>query len=74
MSINTNPNGYDCNELIDGDYLLADDAAWFTVKDFSIRIRGTDEGVVVDVYVLNCELEGVIATTCAFDNECEVKP
>ena len=72
MSIDTNPNGHDRNELIDGDYFLADDAAWFTVKDFSIRIHGTDEGVVVDIYALGHEDEDVIATTYAFDNECEV--
>ncbi len=34
--------------LRDGDYVLIDGAAWFTVGKFSIRIHQTDEGVVVD--------------------------
>ena len=59
------------NELVDGDYFLADDAAWFTVKDFSVRIQGTDEGVVVDIYELGRENDDPIASTYAFDNECE---
>ena len=67
--MNINPNGHDCNELVDGDYYLADDAAWFTVKDFSIRINGTDEGVVVGIYKLGCEHDGSIASTYALDNE-----
>ena len=67
--MNTNPNGYECNELVDGDYLLADDAAWFTVKDFSVRIKGTDEGVVVDIYELGREDDDPIASTYALDNE-----
>lgn len=66
--MNTNPNG-DSNELVDGDYLLADDAAWFTVKDFSVRIKGTDEGVVVYIYELGREGDDPIASTDAFDNK-----
>ncbi len=72
MSIDTNPNGHDPNELRDEQYFLADDGGWFIVKDFNIRILSTDEGVIVDVHVLDREDEGVIATTYAFDNECEV--
>lgn len=59
------------NELVDGEYFLADDAAWFIVKDFNIRIQGTDEGVVVDIYELDCEDDDPIASTYAFDNERE---
>jgi hypothetical protein len=71
MSIDTDPNGHDCNELVYGEYLLADDAVWLIVKDFSIHIHGTDEGIVVDVYALGNEDEDAIATTYAPDNECE---
>lgn len=67
--MNTNPNGHECNELVDGDYLLADDAAWFTVKDFSVRIQSTDEGVVVDIYKLYCEDDDPIASAYASDDE-----
>ena len=59
------------NELVDGDYFLADDAAWFTVKDFSVRIQGTEEGVVVKIYELGRENDDPIASTYALDNECE---
>ena len=67
--MNTNPNGHECNELVDGDYFLADDAAWFTVKDFSVRIQGTEEGVVVKIYELGRENDDPIASTYAPDNE-----
>ena len=67
--MNTNPNGHECNELVDGDYFLADDAAWFTVKDFSVRIKGTDEGAFVDIYKLGRENDDPIASTYAPDNE-----
>lgn len=60
------------NALTDGDYILTDNAAWLTVKNFSIRIQGTDEGVVVDVYALGHENDDTIASTYAFDTDCEV--
>jgi len=60
------------NALTDGNYTLTDNAAWLTVKDFSIRIQGTDEGVVVDVYPLGHENVDLIASTYAFDTDCEV--
>ena len=34
-------------QLVDGDYVLAEGAAWFTVKGFSIRIHSTDEDKVM---------------------------
>ena len=61
------------NALTDGDYTLTDNAAWFTAKGFSIRIQGTDEGVVVDVYPLGHESDGPIASTYAFDTDCNVE-
>ena len=67
--MDTNPNGHDCNELVDGDYFLADDAAWFTVEDFSIRIKGTDGGVAVNIYKLGHEDDDPIASTYALDME-----
>ena len=59
------------NELHDKDYTLVDEGMWLTVKGFSIRIHATDEGVVVDIYANGREDEDVLATTYAFDNECE---
>jgi len=59
------------NELVDGDYLLADRAAWFTVDDFSIRIYTVDEGVFVDIYKFGYENRDAIAGTYAFYSELE---
>lgn len=53
----------------DGDYVLADGAAWLEVKNFAIRVYSTDEGVVVDVYKNGDEINGVIASAYAFDQE-----
>ena len=55
--------------LIDSDYVLAEGAAWFSIKDFSIRIHSTDEGVVVDIYKADDEMNEPIASTYAFDSE-----
>jgi len=55
----------------DGDYLLTEGSAWFTVKNFSIRIHSTDEGVVADIYKLGEEDCNTIASTYAFDDETE---
>ncbi len=68
MNENTSPNS---NELIDGDYILVDEAAWLTVKNFSIRIHSTDEGVIADIYKKGHENEDTIAATYAFDAEVE---
>ena len=57
--------------LIDGDYVLTDGAAWFKVKNFSIRIQSTDEGVVVDLYPYQREMEEPVASCWALDSEVE---
>jgi hypothetical protein len=56
--------------LIDSDYKLTEGAAWFTVKNFAIRIHSTDEGVIVDIFK-NGDYNDTIATTYAFDHETE---
>lgn len=58
-------------ELKDGDYTLVDGNAWFTIKKFSVRIHGTDEGVIVDVWNKGEEDGDVVASTYAFDEEME---
>jgi len=55
------------NELHDKDYTLVDEGMWLTVKGFSIRIKATDEGVVVDIYANGREDEDALATAYAFD-------
>jgi hypothetical protein len=57
--------------LTDNDYTLVDEAAWFTVKKFSIRIHATDEGVIADIFALGREMDESIASTYAYDSECE---
>lgn len=61
----------DKKPLQEGDYLLTHAGAWFTLKGFSIRLVGTDEGVVVNIYANGRELEYALATTQAFDSEIE---
>lgn len=59
-------------EIADGDYVLKDGCAWFTVKGhFSVRIHETDEGIVVDVWVKGHEANdhALLASTYAFDDE-----
>jgi hypothetical protein len=57
--------------LLDGDYVLTDGAAWFRVKNFSIRIQSTDEGVVVDLYPYLQVMEEPVASCWAFDSDVE---
>ena len=54
-------------------YTLKDDNMWVSVKNFEIRIYTTDEGVVVDIYKgsENGACGDALASTYAFDNECE---
>ena len=61
---------------IDGegpDYILLDDGAWITVKGFAVRIRKTDEGVAVDVYVNGKEDDGPISSAYGLDCEAGVE-
>jgi hypothetical protein len=59
----------DASKLQDGDYELVDGCAWFTVKNLSIRINATDEGVAVDIYPINQESADAIAGTWALFTE-----
>jgi len=53
--------------LKDEDHFLEEGSGWFSVKDFSIRIAATDEGVVVDIFKEGQENRGAVAATYAFD-------
>lgn len=55
--------------LPEGDYVIAGESAWFTVKGFSVKIQKTDEGVVCDIYADGKEDHGSIASCYAFDAE-----
>ncbi len=49
---------------------VADDT-WVGVKNFSINIIKTDEGVVIDVHARGCEDCNALVSTYAFDSEAE---
>ena len=56
----------------DGDYVLADGRAWFTVKNhFAVWLRATDEGMVVDIFVNGVDGDEPIASAYAFDADAE---
>lgn len=57
--------------LKDADYVLEEGAGWFSVGKFSVRIHETDEGVAVDVYALDHEMDESIASTYAFTADAE---
>ena len=51
--------------------VIADKAGYtfVVVKEFSIQIIKTDDGVIIDVYAKGCEHCGCIAGTYCFDND-----
>lgn len=59
-------------QLTDTDHRLIENAGWFEVKNFAIRIHATDEGVAVDIYRNGNEDESAISSCYAFDYEAEV--
>lgn len=59
------------HELIDDDYIAVDGALWVTVKNASIRIRDTGEGLSIVVYRLTKEDQTSITETWATWEEFE---
>jgi hypothetical protein len=45
------------------------DSTWIGVKDFSVYIKKTDEGVVVDIFARGYEDCDSLASAYAFDTE-----
>ena len=58
-------------QIKDGDYVLTEGGAWFTVGGFSIRLHKTDEGVVVDIYKLGAETSSPLGSTWVLDADLE---
>ena len=56
--------------LTDHDYTPVEGEIWLSIKQFSIRIYATDEGVAADIFNLGREMEGSLASTYVFDSEC----
>ena len=42
---------------------------WIGVKNLSVHVVKTDEGVVVDIFANGCEMEEPLASAYAFDQE-----
>lgn len=59
------------DEETDAELASRADSTWIGVKDFSIYIKKTDEGVVVDIYARGYEDCESLASTYAFDAEAE---
>lgn len=59
------------DEETDAKISKAADSTWITVKDFSVYIKKTDEGVVVDIYALGYEDCEALTSTYAYDSEAE---
>lgn len=59
------------DEETDAKISKAADSTWITVKDFSVYIKKTDEGVVVDIYALGYEDCESLTSTYAYDSEAE---
>lgn len=58
--------------LVESDYILSEDSAWFMVKDkYSVWVHGTDEGLSVDVYAKGKEDDdsALVASCAALDYE-----
>lgn len=53
----------------ESDYTLESESVWITVKGFSVYLKKTDEGLVVDVHAAGRENEDSIAGTYAYDSE-----
>jgi hypothetical protein len=45
------------------------ESVWLTVGKHSLYIKRTDEGVVVDIFMVGSEDEEAITSTYAFDHE-----
>lgn len=56
-------------QIPDGDHVLIEERAWFTVGPYSVRINKTDEGIAVDVYALGDEMGEALGSTWVLDSE-----
>jgi hypothetical protein len=43
------------------------ESTWVRAKDFSVYIKKTDDGIVVDIYAVDCEDCDALASCYAFD-------
>lgn len=60
-------------KLAYGDYVLTDGSGWFDVKGFTVYIRSTGEGVIVDIFdaaeLRDGDIDAVVASCYAFDTD-----
>lgn len=64
-------------KLAHGDYELTDGSGWFDVKGFTVYIRTTGEGVIVDIFdakeLREGDIDAVVASCYAFDTDLAVE-
>jgi hypothetical protein len=58
-------------ELPEGDYTLTGGSAWITVGKFSVWLRKTDDGVLVEIYEAGAECDDAFAEASAFNYQLE---
>lgn len=58
--------------LSDGDYVLGDERAWFSIKGFAVWIRATGDGVAVEIYQNGNEDDDSMASAYAYDDDLPV--
>lgn len=67
----TNRKRVRLHEETDAEMSTTAESTWVGVKDFSIYIKKTDKGVVVDIYARGYEDCEALSSTYAFDDEVE---
>ena len=53
------------------DWTFTGERVWITVKNLSLQIINTGEGVIVDIYPHKAEMSDPLATTYAYFSEAE---
>ena len=56
-------------QISDGDYILADGAAWLETGGFAIRISTTPDGIMAEIYESGKEYNSAISGAYAFNSE-----
>lgn len=59
------PTDLDCTDFV----AVLEPAVWITVDRFSVYLKRTDDGVLVDIYPLDDETSQPVASTYALDSD-----
>ena len=61
-------------QLSEGDYILKDGAAWFTVSGFSVRVRTANDGSVICSIYNEGQEDGPVLGECDSNGHAKVLP